>query len=237
MSLYLVSIPIGNPDDITLRAIKTLQEVDFLICEEFKNGRKLLKQLKLEKELHALNEHNEMSDTEEIIQLLLKGNHAALISDCGTPLFADPGSHLVSRCHELGIKVVPVPGASSLMAALVGAGVNLDRFYYAGFLSRESKERRKQIAALMPFDCPVIVYDAPYRLKQLLDDIKLEWPAGRQLTLALSLTTPDEQFLQGTIDELIRDLGPNPAKREFVLVLKPVFVKKSKKHVKTRNRK
>jgi 16S rRNA (cytidine1402-2'-O)-methyltransferase len=237
MSLYIVSIPIGNPDDITLRAIKTFQDVDFLICEEYKNGRKLLKQLKLDKELYALNEHNELSDTEEILQLLLKGKHAALFSDCGTPLFADPGCYLVNRCHEVGVRVIPVPGASSLLTALVGAGVNLERFFYAGFLARNSDDRRKEISNLLSFTCPIVIFDAPYRLKPLLEDLKQELPAVRQLTLALSLTNPDELFLHGTIDDIIRQVGPHPAKKEFVLILKPLPVKKSKKHVKKRTRK
>jgi 16S rRNA (cytidine1402-2'-O)-methyltransferase len=237
MTLYIVSIPIGHPDDITLRAIKTFENVDFLICEEFKNGRKLLKQLNIEKELFNLNEHNEESDTEEIIQELLKGKTAALFSDCGTPLFADPGNLLVKRCLETGIKVIPVPGASSLMAALVVAGVQLDQFYYAGFLPRNSTERRKEIRYLQSLKCPVVVYDAPYRLNALMADIKAELPAHRQLTLSLSLTKPDEKVLFGTTSDLMKMLGPTPPKKEFVLILHPQIPKKSKKHVKTRKRK
>ncbi len=236
MTLYIVAIPIGHPDDITLRAIKTLKNVDFLICEEFKNGRKLLKQLNIDKELLNLNEHNEEADTEEILQELLKGKKAALFSDCGTPLFADPGSLLVKRCHETGIKVIPIPGASSLMAALVVAGVQLNQFYYAGFLSRNSTDRRNEIRRLQTFSCPVVIYDAPYRLNALITDLKAELSSLRQLTLSLSLTKPDEKVLFGTIGELIKMLGPKPPKKEFVLILHPQIPKKSKKHVKTRKR-
>ncbi|MCG8339002.1 MAG: 16S rRNA (cytidine(1402)-2'-O)-methyltransferase [Proteobacteria bacterium] len=236
MALYIVSVPIGHPGDITLRAVKTFEDADFLICEEFKNGRKLLKQLNIEKELFNLNEHNEETGTEEIIQELLKGKKAALFSDCGTPLFADPGSLLVKRCHETGIKVIPIPGASSLMAALVVAGVRLDQFHYAGFLPRNTSDRRKEIRNLLGFNCPVIIYDAPYRLSALITDLKAELPGVRQVTLALSLTKPDEKVLFGTMGDLVKMLGPKPPKKEFVMILHPQILKKSKKHVKTRKR-
>lgn len=236
MSLYIVSIPIGNPDDITFRAIQTFKQVDFLICEELKNGRKLLKQLDIDKELLCLNEHNESSETERIVQHLLEGKHAALFSDCGTPLFADPGTLLVERCHQLGIRVVPVPGASSLLAALVMSGVSLNRFHYAGFLSRNSNDRRKEIRQLLSQSCPVVIYDAPYRLKPLLADLKQELPPSWLVSLALSLTKSDESFLYGSIDDILKQTGPHPPKKEFVLIISPPSPKKSKKHDKTKKK-
>lgn len=233
MSLYIVSIPIGHPDDITLRALKTLEEADFLICEELKNGRKLLKQLKIQKELFCLNEHNEQTDVDSFIQLLLKGKTGALFSDCGTPLFADPGAYLVKRCNELGIKVIPIPGASSLLAALVMIGDPLKQFHYAGFLPRDSADRRKELKRLSGFNCPVVIYDTPYRLKALLLDIKAELPSNRELSIAFSITQPDEKYIEGTIVEVIKSFGESYPKKEFVLVLKPkISLKKSKKHVK-----
>ena len=238
MSLSVVSIPIGHPDDITLRAIKTLESADILICEEFKNGRKLMKQLQLDQELYCINEHNEATEVETIIQLLLKGKTAALFSDCGTPLFADPGTTLVKRCHEMGLRVTPVPGASSLMAALAIAGVPTKQFYYAGFLSRKSDVRRSEIRKFSTLDCAVVIYDTPYRLAALLKDLLTELPSARQVFLAISLTKPDEKLIYGSIKEVCLQLGDHPPKKEFVLILEPgLHRKKSKKYDKTRRKK
>lgn len=226
MILYVVSVPIGHPDDITFRAINTFRQVDFLICEERQIGSKLLKRLDIEKELQCLNEHNEEQDVESIITRLLKGKTAAIFSDCGTPSFADPGTMLIHRCHETGIRVVPVPGASSLLAALAVAGVSLDQFYYAGFLPRQSSERRKEIRNLQNMSCPIIIYDTPYRLKALLTDLKAEIPTARQVILCLSLTKKDEKVMRGTLSEIMTLLGPKPPKKEFVLILGPLGKRK-----------
>lgn len=222
MILYVVSVPIGHPDDITFRAVKTFREVDFLICEEHQIGSKLLKRLEIDKDLQCLNEHNEEQDVESIITKLLKGKTAAIFSDCGTPSFADPGTKLINRCHEAGIRIVPVPGASSLLAALAVAGVSLDQFYYAGFLPRQSSERRKEIRKLQNMSCPIIIYDTPYRLKALLTDLKAEIPSARQIILCLSLTKKDEMIIRGTLSEIMTMLGPKPPKKEFVLILGPL---------------
>ena len=146
--LFIVSTPIGNYDDISLRAINTLKEVDFIICEEFKEARRLLSHLKIDKELVSLNEHNEEESSNDIFLRIKNGQSAALISDCGTPLFSDPGSLLVQICINSKIDVVPVPGANSLLPALVGSGFKLDKFYYAGWLSPKSDLRRKELLRL-----------------------------------------------------------------------------------------
>ncbi|MBU2645747.1 16S rRNA (cytidine(1402)-2'-O)-methyltransferase [bacterium] len=219
MPLYIVSVPIGNPDDITLRAVKTLQAVDFVICEEIKIGRKLLKQLDIEKPLVYINEHDEIESSDAVIQRLLKNQSAAYFSDAGTPLFADPGTYLVKRCHDLGIRVVPVPGASSLTAALAVAGVDIRQFYFAGFLPRVSIERRAALRNLKQFHCPVILYDTPYRLLTLLADIHLEFSPDTQIVLLLALTQPDERILKGTIADIISTVKKNYSKREFVLII------------------
>ncbi|NQU62991.1 MAG: 16S rRNA (cytidine(1402)-2'-O)-methyltransferase [SAR324 cluster bacterium] len=221
MPLFIVSIPIGNPDDITLRAIKTLQSVDFIVCEEAKIGRKLLKQLNVEKSLYQINEHNEEESSDEIMQLLLNNQSAAYFSDAGTPLFADPGTYLVNRCHECGIQVIPVPGASSLTAALSVAGIDINRFFYAGFLPRVPIERRAAIRKLKQFDCPIIIYDTPYRLQSLLDDIKHEFPLHVSAILLLSLTKSDECILKGTLADILAQVKKSQSKREFVLIIEP----------------
>ena len=221
MSLFIVSTPIGNPDDITLRAIKTLQSVDFVVCEEAKIGRKLLNQLRIEKPLYQINEHNEEESTDEIMQLLLRNQSAAYFSDAGTPLFADPGTYLVNRCHEVGIQVIPVPGASSLTAALAVAGIDIRQFYYAGFLPRVPTERRSALRKLKQFTCPVIIYDTPYRLRPLLDDIKTELSPVVRATLLLALTQPEETILKGSVADIISQVNANYLKREFVLIIEP----------------
>lgn len=223
MSLYIVSTPIGHPDDITKRAIDTLKQVEFVICEEIKEGSRLLKKIGIEKPLYTLNEHNEAEHTPEIQALLISGKNGALISDCGTPLFADPGKHLVQACHEKQIRVIPIPGASSLMATLVVAGVDLNQFYYAGFLPREKTLRKEEIGKLMHFTCPVIIYDTPYRLNALLQDLSETLPSARKITLAMNLTQPDEEILHNTIKKIWDIFSVKKVKKEFVIILEPVY--------------
>lgn len=241
MSLYIVSTPIGHPDDITYRAVKVLKEVDFVICEEYKEGSKLLKRLEIKKELFSINEHNEQENAEEILSMLKSGKSAALISDCGTPLFADPGTFLVGRCHQSGIRVIPVPGASSLLSALAVAGVDSKQFYYAGFLPRKSDERRQAIRNLMKFDCSIVLYDTPYRMKQLLEDLNTEIGEQRDVTLTIGLTMKEERVVKGSIKKVIKELAAKPIKKEFVLIIDPVLRpkrnRKPGKFVKTRKRK
>src|SRR3990172_2144662 len=126
--LFIVSTPIGNYEDITLRAVRILKEVDFIICEEFKEARRLLSHLQISKELYSINEHNENENVDEIILKLAEGKSAALISDCGTPLFSDPGHLLVQSAIQSRIEVVPIAGVSSILAALVGSGINFEKF-------------------------------------------------------------------------------------------------------------
>ena len=168
--LYVVATPIGNPDDITLRALKILKEVDLVICEEYKNGSRLLKKYGIKNSLIELNEHNEKEQSEYILkEILMEGKTAALISDAGAPLFADPGGNLVSMCHYYNIKVKPIPGASSLISALMGAG-NVKKFVYYGFLPA-NKIKRKEAIKKLPKNIDIILLETPYRLKQLLKDL------------------------------------------------------------------
>ena len=238
MTLYIISVPIGHPDDITLRAIETFKSVDFLICEEFKEGRKLLKRLHIQKELMNINEHTEVNEIDEIIRMLKEGKDGALFADCGTPLFADPGIQLVNRCHAAGIPVRSVPGASSLTSALSVAGVPLDQFYYAGFLPRNSPERRKEIRRLKRFACTIIIYDTPYRLVALLEDLKIELADKRSFVLLLSLTKKDEEIQRGNLSEILKEVKKRKIKKEFVLIIEPIRVPlcPKKKHARSRKR-
>ncbi len=216
--LYIVAVPIGNPRDITLRALDVLKEVDAVICEEQREGSTLLKRLGIEKEILLLNEHNEPGQAPMIAQrILLQNQSLALISDCGTPVFADPGAALIHTAVELGIQVVPIPGPSSLMAALSVLDVRLDRFIYAGFLPRDRAERRKALKHLRVTRYPIILMDAPYRLSALLDDLDAVYGGNVTITLAMDMTQPSEMIYRGTINEAKKQLGQR--KSEFVLVV------------------
>lgn len=216
--LYVVATPIGNTRDITLRALDVLKEVDIIICEEYRSGSTLLKRLGIEqKEIIELNEHNEAEQTPEIVQRLYLDQSAALISDCGTPVFADPGATLIHRLVEDGIPVVPLPGPSSLMAALSILDFKIDRFLYAGFLPRDRSERRKALKALRPLRIPIILMDAPYRLAPLLDDLETVFGGGAAITLAMDLTLHNESIFRGTLSAARKQVGRR--KSEFILIL------------------
>ncbi len=222
--LYIVAIPIGNADDITLRALKVLGEVDFVICEEYKPGSRFLKSCDIKKPLELLNEHNEKEQSKIILErLLINTETAALISDAGTPLFADPGNNLVWQCHQNGIKVIPVPGASSIMAALMGSGLHLDQFLYYGFLPANRDERIFAIKKL-PGRYDLVFLEAPYRLKQFLRDMKYVLGKKRQAVIAYKLTQPQEKFFWGTLKELSIMTEELP-KGEFVFILKRTYSK------------
>lgn len=217
--LFIVSTPIGNYNDITLRAINTLKEVDFIICEEFKEARRLLSHHKIEKELFPLNEHNEEETTQEIFEKIKSGKSAALISDCGTPLFSDPGTLLVQKCIDAKIDVIPIPGASSIMAALVGSGFTLDKFYYAGWLSPKTVLRRKELLKLKGVKELIILMETPYRLKTILTDIKMIFSPVTEIVIAFDLTLPTEKYYRGTTKEILILIEQKRLKGEFVIVI------------------
>jgi 16S rRNA (cytidine1402-2'-O)-methyltransferase len=215
--LYIVATPIGNPRDITLRALDVLQEVDAVICEEYREGSTMLKKLGISKDIILVNEHNEAEQAPQLAIRLHQGQSMALISDCGTPVFADPGATLIRYLVEMGVPVVPVPGPSSLMAALSVLDFKLDRFIYAGFLPRDRTERRKALKALRSTRYPIILMDAPYRLGPLLTDLEEVYGNGASVTLAIDITLPGETIFRGTIAEAQKRLGQR--KSEFVLVV------------------
>lgn len=217
--LYIVSTPIGNYEDITLRAIHTLKEVDFIICEEFKEARRLLSHLKIDKELISLNEHNEEEASQEIFQKIKNGKSAALISDCGTPIFSDPGTLLVQMCINAKIDVIPLPGASSIMTALVGSGFKLDKFYYAGWLSPKSDLRRKELLKLKSVKELIILIETPYRLKAILTDISKIFSPKIETVIAFDLTLPTEHFYRGSLSEILKTVETKKLKGEFVLLV------------------
>lgn len=218
--LYIVSTPIGNYEDISLRALRVLKECDFIICEEFKEARRFLSHFKIEKELFSLNEHNENETADELLLKLLEGKTAALISDCGTPLFSDPGHLLVDLAIQNKIDVVPVPGASSLLTALVGSGLDFEKFFFYGWLSPKKDIRRKQLLDLKRRKETLILMDTPYRLKSLLEDIVKLLGANIPCVLAFELTKATEKFYRGNAQNIFNHVIKENLKGEFVLIIK-----------------
>ncbi len=218
-TLYITPTPIGNYDDITLRAIKILKNSDLIICEELKPARRLLSHLGIEKELVPLNEHNEREITPEIIGKLTEGKKAALISDAGTPLFSDPGNFLVQQCIERKINIVALPGANSLLPALVSSGLNIEKFYYYGWLSPKKEIRTKELKKLKSVNELLVFLETPYRLKRILTDIKNTFGENVYVVLAYKLTMPNEEILRGKIKSVLQTVENKKLKGEFVLIV------------------
>src|ERR1035437_8875594 len=217
--LYIVSTPIGNFDDITLRALNILKTADLIICEEYREGRRLLANYKIDKELSELNEHNEKEAVNDILMHIINGKNVALISDSGPPLFSDPGHLLVDVLISQRIQIIPVPGASSIMTALVGSGFDIDKFYYYGWLSPKRDERRGQLVRLKAIHEVIILMDTPYRLKSLLSDIVKILGNNIPVVLAYQLTMGNERFYRGTSAAVLNIAEKNNLKGEFVLIV------------------
>ena len=217
--LYIVSTPIGNYEDITLRALRILKECDFIICEEYKEARRLLSYFKIQKELFSINEHNENENVNELILKLLEGNTAALISDCGTPLFSDPGHLLVDFALQNRIDVIPIPGVSSLLTALVGSGLDFEKFYYYGWLSPKKDIRRKQLLDLRKRKETIVLMDTPYRLKALMEDVVKLLGSNIPCVLAFELTKEREKFYRGNAGNILNIAEKEKLKGEFVLII------------------
>ncbi len=220
-TLYIVSTPIGNPEDMTLRAIRILREADFIICEERKEGGRLLHQLGITKELTTMNEHNEDEEAQALLDALRDGKSAALISDCGTPVIADPGNILVRLAIDFRIPIVPVPGVNSFITALSVSGFDTRQFVFRGMPSAKADERRREIHSLRMEKRTIILFDTPYRLERLLDDLAAEFGDSRELLLALDLTTPRELLIRGTARKVCEQIRGKNWKREFVVVVSP----------------
>lgn len=216
--LYIVATPIGDPLDITLRAINTLKDADAVICEDRREGSKLAKSIGIEvKEWIEINEHNEVVSGDLIQELLISGTTLALISDCGTPVFSDPGAKIIERALSVGAKVIPVPGASSLMATLSILELPLPKFYFAGFPPRQPNERASMLEYLRKMHIPIILMDTPYRMDAILKDTLKAFGSGKNAVLACDLTLPNEIIYRGTLGEIAKQAGGKKA--EFILVI------------------
>lgn len=216
--LYIVATPIGNPRDITLRAVDILRDADAVICEDRKIGSKLARSIGIEvKEWIVASEHNEAQVGDHIQERLLSGASLALITDCGTPVFSDPGARIIERALGIGARVVPIPGASSLTAALSILDNPLYKFYFAGFLPRQPDERMAMLEYLRKMHIPIIIMDTPYRMKTVLRDAIKTFGSGRKAVLACDLTLPGEIIYRGNLGEIVKQAGGKKA--EFILII------------------
>jgi 16S rRNA (cytidine1402-2'-O)-methyltransferase len=217
--LYLVATPLGNLEDITLRALRILKEVDLIACEDTRYTGKLLTHFGITTPRESHHKFNEERNTPRLIQLLHDGKNIALVSDSGTPLISDPGYELVSTCRREGILVVPIPGPSAVITALTGSGLPSDSFYFAGFLPARGAQRKKKLEELATVPVTLILYESPHRLLYSLQDM-LEVFGPRRVTLARELTKIHEEFLNGTLPELIEILSARDEIRgEITLVI------------------
>lgn len=214
--LYVVATPIGNLDDITLRAINTLKEVDIIIAEDTRHSLKLLNHLNISKPLISYHRHNEEIKKDMIINKIKEGNNIALISDAGTPVVSDPGEVIVKEALKEKIQVIPIPGACALITALMGAGVSTKKFLFLGFLSLNKKLRKKELEKIEKEESTVILYEAPHKIKNTLNDLE-KYVGKRSIVVARELTKIHEEFIRGTIEEVINQIE-NP-KGEYIIII------------------
>ncbi len=216
--LYLVSTPIGNLEDITLRALKVLKEVDVVAAEDTRHTGILLKHYNLQKRLISYHDFNKKRKAPLLINHLKANKSVAVTSDAGTPGISDPGYYLVQQAIREGIKVVPVPGASAFLSALVVSGLPTDRFVFEGFLPARPGKRRKRLKELQEEERTLIFYESPHRFAKTLDDIS-EILGQRRLVVARELTKKFEEILRGTPEEIKGSLGERKLKGEMVILI------------------
>ena len=219
--LYVVATPIGNREDLGRRAARVLAEVDAILCEDTRHSGRLLGELGIQTPRVSLHEHNERDRIALVVDRLAAGHSLALISDAGTPLINDPGFALVRTLRESGFRVIPVPGASALTAALSAAGLPTDRFVYEGFLPAKTKGRRERLSALAHEARTLVFLESPHRLRDMLADAVAAFGADRSACVAREMTKLHEEFRNGTLGELAgwatRD--PNAARGEIVVLV------------------
>ncbi|MGJ7036500.1 16S rRNA (cytidine(1402)-2'-O)-methyltransferase [Anoxybacillus eryuanensis] len=216
--LYIVPTPIGNLEDMTLRAIETLRTVDFIAAEDTRQTKKLLNHFDIHTPLVSYHEHNKQARGEHIIASLLQGKHVALVSDAGTPTISDPGHELVVEALQAQCKVVPLPGANAAITALTASGLPTTHFYFYGFLSRHKKEKKKELEQLKHIKDTLIFYEAPHRLRETLT-IMHHIFGNRKMAIARELTKKFEQFIRGTIEEVIHWAEHHEVRGEFCLLV------------------
>jgi 16S rRNA (cytidine1402-2'-O)-methyltransferase len=217
-TLYLVATPIGNLEDITLRALRTLRECDAVAAEDTRHTGQLLRHFEISKPLLSCFQFNEARRSEEILERLRTGQKIALVTDAGSPGISDPGERVVKAAIAAGLRVESVPGPSALVAALTASGLPTDEFHFLGFLPHKSGQRRRELERLKAVSGTLVLYESPYRIEKLLTELNDVF-AGRQVVLARELTKKFEEYLRGTPAELLALLKQRSLKGEFVVLV------------------
>lgn len=218
MALYLVSTPIGNLEDITLRALRVLKEVDLIACEDTRHTRRLLDHFGISKPAISYHEHNEQGRAMELVQRMAAGESIAVVTDAGTPGISDPAYRIVVAAIEHGISVVPIPGAVAMIAGLTASGLPTDSFLFVGFLPHKRMARRTRLGELKQQPATLVLYEAPHRIRETLADA-LEIFGDRQAALARELTKLHEQFVRGSLSTLIEHFASRDPRGEMTLVI------------------
>ncbi|MGA3284531.1 MAG: 16S rRNA (cytidine(1402)-2'-O)-methyltransferase [Verrucomicrobiota bacterium] len=221
-TLYLVATPIGNLEDITLRALRVLRECDVVAAEDTRRTGLLLKHFEIAKPLLSYFQFNEAKRSEEIIERLRRGGKVALVTDAGSPGISDPGERVVTAAIVAGLRVEPVPGACALVAALTASGLPTDEFHFIGFLPHKSGQRRNRLESLKAVSGTLVFYESPYRIEKLLVELGEVFPE-RQVVLARELTKKFEEFLRGKPAELLAIAKKRSLKGEFVVMVGPTM--------------
>ncbi|KRE67630.1 16S rRNA (cytidine(1402)-2'-O)-methyltransferase [Paenibacillus sp. Soil750] len=217
-TLYLVATPIGNLEDMTFRAIRTLKEVSMIAAEDTRQTRKLLTHFEVATRLVSYHEHNKQASGPELVRLLLEGQSIALVSDAGLPAISDPGYDLVRMAVDEGVPVVPIPGANAALSALIASGLPTERFAFVGFLPREKKDQTKLLEGLQHVQDTLLFYESPHRVEKTLLRMAEVWGAERRVCLARELTKRFEEFLRGTIAECLAHLEQYPPQGEYCII-------------------
>lgn len=216
-TLYVVATPIGNLEDITLRAIRILKEVDLIAAEDTRHTLKLLNHLEISKPLISYHRHNEEIKSDVLIEKIKEGKNIALVSDAGTPGICDPGEEIIKKCIELGINIVPIPGACAMINALICSGIDTKEFSFLGFLPLNKKSRKKKLEEIEKSNKTILIYEAPHKLETTLKDLKKIIGDNRNIVLAREITKVHEDFIRGSIDYLIEKA--QNIKGEIVLII------------------
>lgn len=217
-TLYLVATPIGNLEDITLRALRTLKECDLIAAEDTRRTGQLLAHFGISKPMFSYFQHNEARRTVEIVERLRRGEKVALVTDAGSPGISDPGERIVEAALAAGLRVEPVPGAAALIAALTASGLSTEEFHFVGFLPHKSGQRRKALERLKDVPGTLVLYESPYRVQRLLEELA-EVFGDRNVVLARELTKKFEEFIRGKPAEIIERLRQRTIKGEFVVLI------------------
>jgi len=217
-TLYLVATPIGNLEDITLRALRTLKECDVIAAEDTRRTGQLLKHFGISKPMLSYFQFNEAKRSEEIIERLRHGEKVALVTDAGSPGVSDPGERVVKAAIASGFRVEAVPGPSAVIAALTASGLPTEEFHFVGFLPHKSGRRRKKLEELRNFPGTIVLYESPYRIEKLLTELN-DLFSARRVVLARELTKKFEEFLRGTPAELLELIQKRALKGEFVVLI------------------